>query len=207
MAEKTSINSSELLKNCYGTQRQQKKGSCWFDSVLEIMLNADLIGEIVRANVFDYGLHKDKVVPYRVKPELIKSKSGQPKIHFFILYIILNYILFNLEITNEDNYLELIDDPEGKKFFIKRKEELDVCERNLEIFLAKTRKILFALKLSKVPKLSLSKKLTEDSYGGAQLLIYELFINNIKDLNRFINVNTYYGKITTSKKEEERALF
>lgn len=130
MAEKTTINSSELLKNCYGTQRQQKKGSCWFDSTLEIMLNADLIGEIVRANVFEYGLYKDKVVPYRVKSELIKSKSGQPKIQFFILYMILNYILFNMEITNNTDFIVF----EGDSYEIKRKEELEVCERNLEIF-------------------------------------------------------------------------
>jgi hypothetical protein len=203
MAEITSIKSSELLKNCYGTERQQKKGSCWFDSTLEIMLNADLIGEIVRSDVFDYGLHKGKVVPYRVKPEIINRIDG-PRIDSFILYFILNYILFNLEITNQDDYLNFSDISGNKKVVIERKEELDVCERNLENFLAKTRKILFALKLGIAPKMSLSKKLTEDSYGGAQLLIYELFINNIRELNRFINVNTYYGKITTSKKEAER---
>lgn len=205
MAEITSITSSELLKNCYGTERQQKKGSCWFDSTLEIMLNADLIGEIVRANVFDYGLYKGKVVPYRVKSEIIRREG--PRIDSFIFYVILNYILFNLEITNEDDYLKFTDVSGNKQVVIDRKEELEVCERNLEIFLAKTRDILIALKLKKLPDLSVFSELSEltaDSYGGVQFIISDLFFDNIRDLDRFIKKKIYYGKNLSSKKEEER---
>jgi hypothetical protein len=206
MAEKTTITSVELLKNCYGTERQQKKGSCWFDSTLEIMLNADLIGEIVRANVFDYGLYKGKIVPYRVKLEIINRTEGT-RIDSFIFYFILNYILFNLEITNEDDYLKFTDVSGNKQVVIDRKEELEICERNLEIFLAKTRDILFALKLKKIPNLSLFSELSEltpDSYGGEQFIISDLFFNNISDLDRFIKKKIYYGKNLSSKKEEER---
>jgi hypothetical protein len=206
MAEKTSIQLSELLKNCYGTERQQKEGSCWFDSTLEIMLNADLIGEIVRANVFDYGLHKDKVVPYRVKSEII-NKDGRLNIECFILYIILNYILFNMEITNNIDFIVF----QGDKYEIKRKDELDMCEQNLEIFLAKTKRILKDILQpnKKIKKASLEKfyssdKLTDDDYGGFQYCIYQLFFNNISVLNEFINIKIYNG---TSKFPEAKDLF
>jgi hypothetical protein len=170
------------------------------------MLNADLIGEIVRANVFDYGLYKDKVVPYRVKSEII-NKDGRLSIECFILYIILNYILFNMEITNNIDFIVF----QGDKYEIKRKDELDVCEQNLEIFLVKTNRILKDILQpnGKIRKASLEKfyssdKLTDDDYGGFQYFIYQLFFNNISVLNKFINIKNHNG---TSKFPEAKDLF
>ena len=97
------INSKELLRDCYGLARQQKRGSCWLDSTLEVFLNSDTLGELVRSEMFDYGQYNDRIIPYRVNPSIIKNDDYQS----FLIYIIFNFILFNLEITSMPNFLSL----------------------------------------------------------------------------------------------------
>lgn len=122
------FNSSELNKDCFGLGREQKTGSCWLDSTLEIFLNCDTIGEIVRGEMFDYGLYEDKKVPFRVKPDVIQRNN----IKSFLVYIIFNFILFNLEITSDEQFVV----PDADSLRIRRLDSYNICEKSLEHFLS-----------------------------------------------------------------------
>lgn len=207
MAEITEIKSSDILKNCYGVERKQKSGSCWFDSTLEILFNSDVIGEIVRTNCYDYGLYNGRVVPYRVKLSLI----DRFRVENFLLFMILNYVLFNLEITNEPDYIVFGEDD----YSIRRKDELEVCEIGFENFLAKIKHILEYYNYKKdikkkdgTPKyeldLSLPSVLSANSYGGHSYYLYELFFKKVPELDHYVNKVEYYGPDLTSKKSHEK---
>ncbi len=207
MAEINEIKSEDLLRNCYGVQRKQKSGSCWFDSTLEILFNSDVIGEIVRTNCFDYGLYKGRVVPYRVKLSLLDKF----RVENFLLFIILNYVLFNLEITNEPDYIVFGE----SEYSIRRKDELEVCEVGFENFLAKIKHILEYYNYKKdlknrdgTPKyeldLTLPTVLTADSYGGHSYYLYELFFKKVPELDNYVKNTVYNGPDLTSRKGYER---
>ena len=207
MAEITEINSIDLMKNCYGIQRKQKKGSCWFDSALELLFNSDVVGEIVRSECFDYGFHKGRVVPYRVKPSLL----GKMRADNVIFFLILNYILFNFEITEEPTFIEYDVD----KYTIRRKTELDVCEIGFENFMAKIQHILVyylyqkdIVKKDGTPKyvldLNLPKVITPDDYGGRSYIIYDLFFKKILNLSLYVNKKEFYAPNLKSRDSSER---
>ena len=207
MAEINEIKSVDLLRSCYGVQRKQKEGSCWFDSTLEILFNSDVIGEIVRTNCFDYGLYKGRVVPYRVKLSLLDKF----RVENFLLFIILNYVLFNLEITNEPDYIVFGE----REYSIRREDELEVCEVGFENFLAKIKHILeyynfkkFVKNKDGTPKyeldLTLPSVLTADSYGGHSYYLFELFFKKVPELDNYVKNMIYNGPILTSRKAHER---
>jgi len=171
MTSLETFNSSELLRDCYGLTRKQKKGSCWLDSTLEIMMNADIIGEIVRSEVFEYGCYKGKIVPYKVNINVIKNKN----IKSFIFFIIMNFILFNLEITNTDKYRIRKEHP-----------DLDICENSLENFLSLVRGII----RKDDPDESDIVFKEKFKSGGNPKWIVDLFQNSLPILESFIKINT-----------------
>ncbi len=120
------MKSSDLLKECGGISSEQKRDSCLMDSVMEILLNADTIGEITRSEIFEYGVYKTKTVPFKVKPDVIKKDD----LHSFVVYIIFNYILLNLEITNDEKFMEIIED----KIMLERQHSYDRCGYAMDFF-------------------------------------------------------------------------
>ncbi len=182
------INSKDLLRDCYGLARQQKKGSCWLDSTLEIFLNADTIGELVRSEVFEYGLYNDKIVPYKVKPEIIKDNDYQS----FLIYIIFNFILFNLEITNTPDFITLKED----KIKIKRRDSFKRCENSLEKFMSIIKHILYKKRTFKTVNKTLDgqmkpipdEKLTP---GGFPLELTHVLFKYIPHIDSYINTKKY----------------
>ena len=191
------INSKELLKDCYGLARHQKKGSCWLDSTLEVFLNADTIGELVRSEMFEYGLYNDKIVPYKVKPEIIKDNDYQS----FLIYIIFNFILFNLEITNTPDFITLKED----KIKITRRESFKRCENSLEKFMSVIDKILYRKRTFKTVNKTLDgqmkpipdEKLTP---GGFPLELTHVLFKYIPHIDSYINTKKYeYPEMFSTK--------
>ncbi len=191
------INSKDLLRDCYGLARQQKKGSCWLDSTLEVFLNADTIGELVRSEVFEYGLYNDKIVPYKVKPEIIKDNDYQS----FLIYIIFNFILFNLEITNTPDFITLKED----KIKIKRRDSFKRCENSLEKFMSIIKHILYKKRTFKTVNKTLDgqmkpipdEKLTP---GGFPLELTHVLFKYIPHIDSYINTKKYeYPEMFSTK--------
>jgi hypothetical protein len=178
------INSKELLRDCYGLARQQKKGSCWLDSTLEVFLNADTIGELVRSEMFEYGLYNDKVVPYKVNPDIIEDD----KYRSFLIYIMFNFILFNLEITNIEGFIKKTA---SDKIILHRQASYERCETSLEHFMGLIQHILYKSK-SKIFK-SFEPKIDEKiESGGFTSSFCELLFKYIPQINTYIKYNIFY---------------
>lgn len=154
------ISSNILMKDCYGLAREQKHGTCWLDSSLELYLNSDTLGELVRSEMFDYGIYNGKIVPYKVRTDIIQQND----LISFLIYVIFNFILFNLEITNDDNFIKFIKKKKGTKIMIERQESLERCEYSLEEFLNIVKDV-FKTKIIDEKTIKAVKKRIKDKSG------------------------------------------
>ena len=184
------INSKELLRDCYGLGRQQKKGSCWLDSTLEIFLNADTIGELVRSEMFEYGMYMDKKIPipYKVNKNIIKENDYQS----FLIYIIFNFILFNLEITSISDFITIVDD----KVKIHRQDSFNRCEKSLETFMSIIEHILYkennmSTVINIIDTQMKDKPDTKLSPGGHIIQLSDILFNYIPNINLYIDKKVY----------------
>ena len=191
------INSKELLRDCYGLARQQKRGSCWLDSTLEVFLNSDTLGELVRSEMFDYGQYNDRIIPYRVNPSIIKNDDYQS----FLIYIIFNFILFNLEITSMPNFLSLTND----KIKLTRKDSLMRCEKSLEKFMSIIEKILYEKKTLQTIIKILNSQLKDKpdkklSKGGYPTDLINLLFEYIPNIDLYVDKKFYeYPEMFSTK--------
>lgn len=178
------IKSKDLSKDCYGLARQQKQGSCWIDSTFEVFLNSDTLGELVRSEMFEYGLYKGRVVPYKVTQNVIVKNKYQS----FLIYIIFNFILFNLEITNVPDFVKIIS---PKKISLERQASFDRCETSLEHFMDLIKELLFKHSSKNFLLLnpSVSAKIEP---GGSTILLIEKLFKYIPNINTYIKSTEYY---------------
>ena len=181
--EPKTFNSRELLRDCYGLARQQRQATCWLDAALELFLNGDVIGEIFRSETFEHGLYNDNPspVPYMVKPEIAKGDLKS-----FIFYIIFNFILFNLEITND---VKLIRTPDIVR--LQRQYSSDVCGFSFGLFMDAVKNIFderysernvidnIDKLASRIDMISIGE---QGDISGGYSGNYEIFLNNLLDV-------------------------
>jgi hypothetical protein len=185
------LESHELLRDCYGLSRQQRQNTCWLDATLELFSNGDTIGEIFRSEIFEYGLFNGNQtpVPYMVKTDFVKDD-----LQSFIFYIIFNFVLFNLEITNGDLY-NISED----KVRLPRQYSNDICGFSFGIFMDAVKDI-FSKDIDEKNVIILVEKLLsninriplggEDKTRGGYTDDFNIFltslINNIPNMTEYI---------------------